>query len=60
MSIHKKYSETIIICDSCMEECAIGIDWETAMVSFKMLGGITENINGQWYNWCSFICKENK
>ena len=60
MSIHKKYDETIVICDSCQEECASGIDFETTMINFILLGGITENINGQYYNWCSFICKKNE
>jgi len=60
MSIHKKDGETVILCDSCQEECAIGIDFETAIRSFKMLGGVFDKVGNQWYHYCSFLCKENK
>lgn len=60
MSIHKKYGETVILCDSCQAECAIGINFETALNNFRMLGGKLEKVDGQWYHYCSDICKANE
>jgi hypothetical protein len=60
MSIHKKYNETIVLCDSCQEEVAVGIDFETAIYNFKMNGGKFDKQGDQWFHYCSQLCKDNE
>jgi len=60
VSIHTKYGETIVVCDSCQSEAAVGIDFETALQNFKSLDGKFHKEDGTWYHYCSQICKDNE